>query len=192
MRISYAVFCLKKKTATSLTIEYHNILTVLEDTHNNKYNTKDIECHRRRLILFLLLFVMVCVLRCAITTYVFLCFFLMIRRPPRSTRTDTRFPYTTLFRSERARRRSAGRRDAAPVRPKSNRTHAPDGGARDRNHSLRRRAASARALFCGLPETRHRSARHLPPSRCLALSHQSRSCHFPCRRPICARPCGWT
>src|SRR3546814_7722957 len=30
--------------------------------------------------------------------YLFL-FFLMIRRPPRSTRTDTRFPYTTLFRS---------------------------------------------------------------------------------------------
>src|SRR3546814_18613241 len=29
--------------------------------------------------------------------YVF--FFLMIRRPPRSTRTDTLFPYTTLFRS---------------------------------------------------------------------------------------------
>src|SRR3546814_6465584 len=28
-----------------------------------------------------------------------LVFFLMIRRPPRSTRTDTRFPYTTLFRS---------------------------------------------------------------------------------------------
>src|SRR3546814_12761669 len=30
--------------------------------------------------------------------YVFF-FFLMIRRPPRSTRTDTLFPYTTLFRS---------------------------------------------------------------------------------------------
>src|SRR3546814_17739025 len=30
----------------------------------------------------------------------FVCiFFLMIRRPPRSTRTDTLFPYTTLFRS---------------------------------------------------------------------------------------------
>src|SRR3546814_1988326 len=28
-----------------------------------------------------------------------MCFFLMIRRPPRSTRTDTLFPYTTLFRS---------------------------------------------------------------------------------------------
>src|SRR3546814_15331018 len=30
-------------------------------------------------------------------------FFLMIRRPPRSTRTDTLFPYTTLFRSETVR-----------------------------------------------------------------------------------------
>src|SRR3546814_10851474 len=29
--------------------------------------------------------------------YLFFCF--MIRRPPRSTRTDTLFPYTTLFRS---------------------------------------------------------------------------------------------
>src|SRR3546814_6224182 len=28
-------------------------------------------------------------------------FFLMIRRPPRSTRTDTLFPYTTLFRSDK-------------------------------------------------------------------------------------------
>src|SRR3546814_19838456 len=27
------------------------------------------------------------------------CFFVMILRPPRSTRTDTLFPYTTLFRS---------------------------------------------------------------------------------------------
>src|SRR3546814_4536750 len=32
-------------------------------------------------------------------TRFFLFFFLMIRRPPRSTRTDTLFPYTTLFRS---------------------------------------------------------------------------------------------
>src|SRR3546814_7442591 len=31
-----------------------------------------------------------------------LLFFLMIRRPPRSTRTDTLFPYTTLFRSLKA------------------------------------------------------------------------------------------
>src|SRR3546814_17872188 len=32
-------------------------------------------------------------------SFVFIFFFLMIRRPPRSTRTDTLFPYTTLFRS---------------------------------------------------------------------------------------------
>src|SRR3546814_1666594 len=31
--------------------------------------------------------------------FVFFVFFLIIRRPPRSTRTDTLFPYTTLFRS---------------------------------------------------------------------------------------------
>src|SRR3546814_7940367 len=37
-------------------------------------------------------------------------FFLMIRRPPRSTRTDTLFPYTTLFRSIRQAVR--GKRDA--------------------------------------------------------------------------------
>src|SRR3546814_10969373 len=33
-------------------------------------------------------------------SYAFYFFFLMIRRPPRSTRTDTLFPYTTLFRSQ--------------------------------------------------------------------------------------------
>src|SRR3546814_12395487 len=41
------------------------------------------------------------VIVCSLTLceLVFLVFFLMIRRPPRSTRTDTLFPYTTLFRS---------------------------------------------------------------------------------------------
>src|SRR3546814_17681652 len=38
---------------------------------------------------------------CGYTCFIciLLFFFLMIRRPPRSTRTDTLFPYTTLFRS---------------------------------------------------------------------------------------------
>src|SRR3546814_3057609 len=36
---------------------------------------------------------------CLFYSYIF--FFLMTRRPPRSTRTDTLFPYTTLFRSPR-------------------------------------------------------------------------------------------
>src|SRR3546814_12027124 len=40
----------------------------------------------------------------------FVFFFLMIRRPPRSTRTDTLFPYTTLFRSPCADQWCWGRR----------------------------------------------------------------------------------
>src|SRR3546814_12646627 len=54
------------------------------------------------LVLYLLLLVCVCSL--------FFVFFLMIRRPPRSTRTDTLFPYTTLFRSRRSIGGSARRR----------------------------------------------------------------------------------
>src|SRR3546814_18486419 len=44
-----------------------------------------------------------CVLVVCFIFFVFF-FFLMIRRPPRSTLTDTLFPYTTLFRSAAARR----------------------------------------------------------------------------------------
>src|SRR3546814_20043072 len=40
--------------------------------------------------------------------FILYCFFLMIRRPPRSTRTDTLFPYTTLVRSS-AKREHGGR-----------------------------------------------------------------------------------
>src|SRR3546814_9415073 len=61
----------------------------------------------------------------------------MIRRPPRSTRTDTLFPYTTLFRSGRgcsstpfrpaapAARRSRGRQPPAarPTRPGRSEEH---------------------------------------------------------------------
>src|SRR3546814_5288889 len=40
----------------------------------------------------------------------------MIRRPPRSTRTDTLFPYTTLFRSFVTRTRAEGTGSATPRR----------------------------------------------------------------------------
>src|SRR3546814_1844864 len=70
----------------------------------------------------------------------FLFFFLMIRRPPRSTRTDTLFPYTTLFRPRAHRRhalaslcrwRGADRRcgGRAAVVPAAG-APAPHGGAR--------------------------------------------------------------
>src|SRR3546814_10488773 len=42
---------------------------------------------------------MFCVLMSMVFCHSCVFFFLMIRRPPRSTRTDTLFPYTTLFRS---------------------------------------------------------------------------------------------
>src|SRR3546814_9177499 len=42
-------------------------------------------------------------------------FFLMLRRPPRSTRTDTLFPYTTLFRSSASCPRRAVRRERLPL-----------------------------------------------------------------------------
>src|SRR3546814_20322317 len=40
---------------------------------------------------------------CVVMIFDVIFFFLMIRRPPRSTRTDTLFPYTTLFRSDQLR-----------------------------------------------------------------------------------------
>src|SRR3546814_2958183 len=59
----------------------------------------------------------------------------MIRRPPRSTRTDTLFPYTTLFRSRRASCRrnqelSLQRAAYHSSRPHRNGAHHPHGSAR--------------------------------------------------------------
>src|SRR3546814_3912553 len=51
----------------------------------------------------------------SVATFCFF-FFLMIRRPPRSTRTDTLFPYTTLFRSPEI---SPRLRDAAGDTPQA-------------------------------------------------------------------------
>src|SRR3546814_15079094 len=48
----------------------------------------------------------------------FVCFFfLMIRRPPRSTLPDTLFPYTTLFRSGRPIRGAQNRGQPLPNQP---------------------------------------------------------------------------
>src|SRR3546814_10809911 len=57
----------------------------------------------------------------------------MIRRPPRSTRTDTLFPYTTLFRSGGA----GARRDAARQGARGRHQPAP-GGTRAHWHLARR------------------------------------------------------
>src|SRR3546814_2020966 len=49
-------------------------------------------------------------------------FVLMIRRPPRSTRTDTLFPYTTLFRSRKCARSAPFQRRRSRARRASSRS----------------------------------------------------------------------
>src|SRR3546814_2661992 len=78
----------------------------------------------------------------SVCVYIF--FFLSIRRPPRSTRTDTLFPYTTLFRSADPRRRHRLGNDAVDAVGEHGRAGAigPDAaadagrraGRRDRRH----------------------------------------------------------
>src|SRR3546814_12098338 len=86
-----------------------------------------------------LLFEMSSVLVCF---YVIIFVFLMLRRPPRSTRTDTLFPYTTLFRSRRNHGPGGGpgpvRRCAATGRPAGARTRPPDSAVGARGARLKR------------------------------------------------------
>src|SRR3546814_19631367 len=65
-------------------------------------------------------------------------FFLMLRRPPRSTRTDTLFPYTTLFRSLADLRRLPWRLDCIGSRDRDAATAAAIEGA-IRAHGLEAR-----------------------------------------------------
>src|SRR3546814_5151118 len=69
----------------------------------------------------------------------------MIRRPPRSTRTDTLFPYTTLFRSYRRVVRACGGRHGAPA---------------GNHHRLPKDAAPVRPTPGGFPGTAASHGRH--------------------------------
>src|SRR3546814_1391461 len=74
----------------------------------------------------------------------------MIRRPPRSTRTDTLFPYTTLFRSGRhgARGPRASAANAAGASAQAGRGTAPraaTGAASGRPRRVRRSKPCARS-----------------------------------------------
>src|SRR3546814_4296042 len=70
----------------------------------------------------------------------------MIRRPPRSTRTDTLFPYTTLFRSARGPHRQdqalEGGARQGPAGAEEAPQHEPDVGRGDGGAQLPRLAAS--------------------------------------------------
>src|SRR3546814_18627176 len=78
-------------------------------------------------------------------------FFLMIRRPPRSTRTDTLFPYTTLFRSSSLTARSKpGTTTSVKIRPWPKQVDASSGRTRSEEHTseLQSLMRISYAVFC--------------------------------------------
>src|SRR3546814_18381131 len=94
----------------------------------------------------------------------YILFFLMIRRPPRSTRTDTLFPYTTLFRSAREVSTDAARHRDARFRAEFDRLHAlAAGGARRRCRVARVGGAAARVPHGPRPARIEASVRRRRP-----------------------------
>src|SRR3546814_10335351 len=101
----------------------------------------------------------------------------MIRRPPRSTRTDTLFPYTTLFRSRRARhRRSVGARDGheagrrgAACRAQSDRPRAlrREPGVRSEEHTseLQSLMRISYDVFCLKKKNKQTRNKYTPPKK---------------------------
>src|SRR3546814_10247490 len=110
---------------------------------------------------------------------IFVFFFLMIRRPPRSTRTDTLFPYTTLFRSPQRepepRTRLPARRDAQPG----------DGGAQE-SRGLKPRSRGERTLARGRAR-RHLTLARKPRNRPLSPIRTAPSSSGLGRRPLTAK-----
>src|SRR3546814_5205703 len=94
-------------------------------------------------------------------------FFLMTRRPPRSTRTDTLFPYTTLFRSggnaQHARRRQTFEDRQMLQRKRSTSRSLGSENYRKENHCFRRTSARPKS-GAGTQVTRKRYSR---ASRCV-------------------------
>src|SRR3546814_7121658 len=71
----------------------------------------------------------------------------MIRRPPRSTRTDTLFPYTTLFRSPPASATPPARR-AAPRTPSGGPTPRRPRRSEEHTSELQSLMRISYAVFC--------------------------------------------
>src|SRR3546814_9807824 len=95
----------------------------------------------------------------------------MIRRPPRSTRTDTLFPYTTLFRSH------GFTMMGASSFPKAGQRREPDdaAGFRDRPYQGRTHGANHRDRPQGRPADRRRARERDRKSTRLNYSHSSDS-----------------
>src|SRR3546814_1477073 len=104
-------------------------------------------------------------------------FFLMIRRPPRSTRTDTLFPYTTLFRSRRSApllRPTAGRRRSS--RPGHGRRHPPrrpERRSEEHTSELQSLMRISYAVFC-----LKKKNKTIPQSHITEYNNQQRQSHL--------------
>src|SRR3546814_13027712 len=92
----------------------------------------------------------------------------MIRRPPRSTRTDTLFPYTTLCRSGRAAHPGVQGHDVDPRAVARRRRRRGDRGhrrhRRARRQAGRPRGAARRGEVPGAHQVRHPLLEHPGPS----------------------------
>src|SRR3546814_2789348 len=92
----------------------------------------------------------------------------MIRRPPRSTRTDTLLPYTTLFRSKAATSSSRMNRVARPLPRHFPPMQDPQPSSSDPKAASTRRNAPPSALILRLflfPSARAYCPPELPPFR---------------------------
>src|SRR3546814_14532247 len=87
---------------------------------------------------------------CAFTDLFAFVFFLMIRRPPRSTRTDTLFPYTTLFRSDAGCDRQPDRTGRGPLASDRAGQLSAGGEGRSEEHTseLQSLMRNSYAVFC--------------------------------------------
>src|SRR3546814_2315496 len=99
----------------------------------------------------------------------------MIRRPPRSTRTDTLFPYTTLFRSGRDRRRRGPRQgpqgyDPA-LRPAQGVHHRRPGRSEEHTSELQSLMRISYAVFC----LKKKNISHYTSHTQLSLHHYQES-----------------
>src|SRR5213083_3354146 len=89
-------------------------------------------------------------------SFLFFCFFfLMIRRPPRSTQQRTLFPYTTLFRS---------RWSSRDVPARAQRPAPPPHRSEEHTSELQSLAVTSYAVFCLKKKKTH----HLIPSSLIA------------------------
>src|SRR3546814_1622820 len=88
----------------------------------------------------------------------------MIRRPPRSTRTDTLFPYTTLFRSPERHHHGRGRRGAGPGaagRPRGRPAVSAVHRSEEHTSELQSLMRISYAVFC-LKKKNHRAILYIP------------------------------